>query len=200
MAGTRYPRRIYLSLVPLTLGVMLACYNSHISFNSRIGLLAAVLSTFIFVLQTIYNKALLKTTELDKINLLFYSSICSFGFMIPIRMVSEVGFHSSSAAPLSPLIILGYFLNGLVHFLQNYTSFSVLVATSPVTYSIASLVKRIVVILFSLLWFGDEVEVVQCVGICLAVFGLWCYHSASSCSVVGDGVVRSGSVNEGHGS
>lgn len=57
-------------------------------------------------------------------------------------------------------------------------AFTILSIVSPVTYSIASLVKRIFVILASIIWFGDGVSRVQAFGITLTFVGLWMYDLA----------------------
>jgi multidrug transporter EmrE-like cation transporter len=71
-----------------------------------------------------------------------------------------------------------FFLNGCSHFCQNVFAFSILSLVSPVTYSIASLIKRIVVIVVSLVWFGQAVSGMQAVGIILTFGGLWMYQRA----------------------
>lgn len=68
--------------------------------------------------------------------------------------------------------------NGLVHFSQNLLAFSVLALTSPVTYSVASLCKRVFVICFAILWFGQKVTGTQWCGIALTFVGLWLYNDA----------------------
>ena len=207
-----------MSLLPLTLGVMLAC-----SFDLRanaVGFLCALGSTVIFVSQNIFSKKLLPkentgagsggslgggaalgggsgaSAKLDKLNLLFYSSGMAFVLMIPIWLYSDSSAllstflsplpspsHSSaSVAALQqaaqPSLILSFFLNGTVHFAQNLLAFSILAKTSPVTYSIASLVKRIAVICLAIIWSGQIVTKVQGCGMALTFLGLWMYNRA----------------------
>ncbi|KAJ3393956.1 suppressor of loss of ypt1 [Lobulomyces angularis] len=57
-------------------------------------------------------------------------------------------------------------------------AFTILSLVSPVTYSIASLVKRIFVITASIIWFGDSVSKLQGFGIFLTFLGLWMYDQA----------------------
>lgn len=70
------------------------------------------------------------------------------------------------------------FSNGVVHFSQNLLAFSVLGLTSPVTYSIASLFKRVFVICFAIVWFGQTVTGTQWIGIVLTFVGLWLYNDS----------------------
>jgi len=98
--------------------------------------------------------------------------------MIPIWWFSEGARVTSVPINYSLPTILWYATNGIVHFLQNWTAFTVLVQVTPVTYSIASLIKRIVVIIFTLIWFGDPIAITQGFGITLACYGLYLYQSA----------------------
>ena len=61
------------------------------------------------------------------------------------------------------LIVLFVF-NGTVHFGQNIIAFSLLSVASPVAYSIAGLVKRIFVIVISIIWFGQSTTLLQALG------------------------------------
>jgi len=78
------------------------------------------------------------------------------------------GIHPPVKAGLKPHSIpLYFFMNGTVHFGQNILAFSILQSTSPVTYSIASLIKRVAVIIIAIIWFSQPVNAVQAMGICL---------------------------------
>ena len=194
---TIYTEQVYISLIPLTLGVMLAC-SFEMSFNF-VGLFCALASTFIFVGQNIFSKGLFKDKKLDKLNMLLYSSSTSFVLMSPLWLWSEgydilfgVTLLSSpgedvvtgSNWPTFPVFLL-FILNGLTHFSQNVFAFSILSLVTPVTYSIASLVKRIVVIVVSMIWFGQHVTTAQGVGIILTFAGLWMYQGAKMASADG---------------
>jgi solute carrier family 35 protein E1 len=76
---TVYPERVYFALVPLTVGVMLAC-GFDLAFNF-VGLICALASTLVFVAQNIFSKGLFKEGKLDKLNMLLYSSSSSFILM-----------------------------------------------------------------------------------------------------------------------
>ncbi|CAG8560720.1 14598_t:CDS:2 [Acaulospora morrowiae] len=90
-----YSYRVYISLIPLTIGVMLACSSS--STASFIGFLFALGSTIIFVAQNIFSKKLLfnqshpgyERHKLDELNLSFYSSTMAFFLMIPLWLYYE---------------------------------------------------------------------------------------------------------------
>lgn len=230
-----YSSATYLSLLPLTLGVMLAS-SADISISNALGLFCAFGSTIVFVSQNIFfkkimpskgegesaavaratalhsndptglstNKALSRP-KLDKINLLFFSSGMAFLFMIPLWIYSDLPaiwtlifnpeMAVNTAKPLkpgqvAPSVPYYFFLNGTVHFAQNLLAFAILSSTSPVTYSIASLIKRIAVICLAIVWFNQAVHPVQALGIGLTGIGLFMYNKAKRDVDKGENKVR----------
>ena len=197
----KYSSRTYVALVPLMLGVILAC--SSLSKSRRddvVGFVAALGSTLIIVAQNIYSKKLLKpantvTTgapeKLDKVHILFYSSACSVVLMLPMCLYYDARPMISPSAPtvgLHTLYLL--FLNGTVHFAQNMLALQVLAHVSPVTYSIANLFKRVFVILVAIAWFGQMVTWPQWLGIFLTFVGLYLYNSAKNDAPAPSGAER----------
>ncbi|KAI6092911.1 TPT-domain-containing protein [Hypoxylon rubiginosum] len=197
----RYPTATYLSLIPLTLGVMLACSSNHTFKGEMLGLLYALLATIIFVTQNIFSKRLFneaakaeadghaaKSRKLDKLNLLCYSSGLAFLLTSPIWFWSEgIGlirdvYHDGSVDLSSHpnsfdhgRLTLEFLFNGTFHFGQNILAFVLLSLVSPVTYSVASLIKRVWVIIVAILWFRNPTTPLQAVGIGLTFLGLYLY-------------------------
>ena len=58
-------------------------------------------------------------------------------------------------------------------------AFVLLSLVSPVTYSVASLIKRVFVIVIAIVWFGNSTTSIQAVGIALTFFGLYLYDRTS---------------------
>ncbi|KAJ7140262.1 triose-phosphate transporter family-domain-containing protein [Mycena crocata] len=195
--GVSYSSKTYISLLPLTIGVMLAC-SFDLSASNVIGLLCAFGSALVFVSSNIFFKKIMpsnpsgmsQTTahKLDKLNLLLYSSGMAFLLMIPIWVFYDlpVLLSSSTAAAATagkePAHSVWYyfFMNGTVHFAQNIIAFVILASTSPVTYSIASLIKRVAVICIAIVWFSQTIHPVQGFGILLTFTGLYMYNNAKS--------------------
>ncbi|KAI8634408.1 TPT-domain-containing protein [Xylariaceae sp. FL1651] len=197
----RYPKATYYSLVPLTLGVTLACSSNHTFKGEIVGILYALGATVIFVTQNIFSKRLFneaaraeaegqaaKSRKLDKLNLLCYSSGLAFLLTSPIWLWSEGlglirdfvhdGSLDLSAQPNSfdhGRLTLEFLFNGTFHFGQNILAFVLLSLVSPVTYSVASLIKRVWVIVVAILWFGNSTTPLQAVGIALTFLGLYLY-------------------------
>ncbi|KAI8964738.1 TPT-domain-containing protein [Daldinia sp. FL1419] len=197
----RYPRATYFSLIPLTLGVMLACSSNHTFKGEIVGIIYALLATIIFVTQNIFSKRLFneaakaeadglsaKSRKLDKLNLLCYSSGLAFLLTSPIWFWSEgIGlirdvYHDGSVDLSSHpnsfdhgRLTLEFLFNGTFHFGQNILAFVLLSMVSPVTYSVASLIKRVWVITVAILWFRNPTTPIQAVGIALTFLGLYLY-------------------------
>ncbi|KAJ1036887.1 hypothetical protein NDA10_007707 [Ustilago hordei] len=196
-----YRSKTYLSLFPLTAGVMMACTGFAFDADDLVGFGAALASTFVFVAQNIYSKKLLRKGEkdagipgtdsekMDKLNILFYSSACSIVLMIPMAM-----YYDGSALLFNPswtanefypdgrggLVLWLLLCNGIVHFAQNMLAFNILSIVSPVTYSIASLLKRVFVIVLAIIWFRQQVTLLQWFGIALTFYGLWMYNDSKT--------------------
>jgi solute carrier family 35 protein E1 len=194
--------------LPLTLGVILAC--SFTFSNNFIGLSCALSSCFIFVTQNIFSKKLLfkesrlgdkNPNKLDKLNVLFYSSTISFLLMIPLWIYydgnslflqqKEELLVEDEQDSISTIKLISYFiLNGTMNFSQNWFAFTTLSLTSPVTYSILSLLKRIFVIVMSIVWFGQQITFTQSIGILLTFIGLYMYQKAKSDVDKGENKIR----------
>ena len=194
----------YLSLIPLTAGVALAC---SADFNANfMGLVMAFASSILFVTQNIVSKKIFneaaaaekdglppsRFTKPDKLNLLCYSSGMAFLLTVPLWLWSEgftlMGdFLHDASIDLSDRpgafdhgrLILEFIFNGTFHFGQNIVAFILLSMISPVTYSVASLIKRVFVICFAIVWFGKPVTNTQVFGFFLTFLGLYLYDRTS---------------------
>ena len=201
----RYPRATYWSLIPLTVGVMLACSGKSIYGGQLLGLIEALLATLIFVTQNIFSKKLFneaakaesepsgsQSKRLDKLNLLCYSSGMAFLVTLPIWFWSEGidllgdflydGTLDLTTRPGSMdhgRLTMEFIFNGVFHFGQNILAFVLLSMVSPVTYSVASLLKRVFVIVMAIIWFRSPTTPFQGVGIALTFLGLYLYDRTS---------------------
>jgi solute carrier family 35 protein E1 len=201
----RYPKATYISLVPLTLGVMLACSGNRSFGGEFLGILYALLAAIIFVTQNIFSKRLFneaaraeqeghvgQSRKLDKLNLLCYSSGLAFLLTGPIWFWSEgidivgdflwdgsVDLNQSPNSLDHGPLMLEYIFNGTFHFGQNILAFVLLSMVSPVTYSVASLIKRVFVIIIAIIWFRSPTTNIQAVGIGLTFLGLYLYDRSN---------------------
>jgi len=166
---------------------MLVCFNEmKLDF---MGFFFAFASTSVFVAQNIFSKKLFNQAEshshsrssfnLDKLNILFNSSFLAFVLMIPLWLHYEsFKFFDQNFQSPSTSVLLLFLLNGFTNFAQCLIAFSILSLVSPITYSIASLFKRIFVIVLSLVYFGSRLRIGQVFGIILTFIGLYLYDGA----------------------
>lgn len=194
----RYARATYLSLIPLTLGVMLAC-STGFSTNF-FGILCALVAALVFVSQNIFSKKLFNEAEiqssgrrkLDKLNLLCYCSGLAFILTLPIWFICEgyplvsdlmqdgvISLSGKKDSLDHGALFLEFVFNGVSHFAQNILAFVLLSMISPVSYSVASLVKRVFVIVVAIVWFGNSTTKIQAVGIAMTFLGLYLYDRNS---------------------
>ena len=185
----------YLSLIPLTLGVILAC---SVEFSGNLfGILCAFGGAIIFVTQNIFSKKLFneaaqaeaegitsaQARKLDKLNLLCYCSGLAFFLTIPIwfwtdapqSLLRRKASDNSTSSESILYLPFEFIFNGIFHFGQNILAFILLSLVSPVTYSVASLIKRVFVIVVAIIWFGNQTTPLQAFGIALTFLGLYLY-------------------------
>ena len=182
---------------------MLAC---SAEFKGNIfGIIYAFLAALIFVTQNIFSKRLFneaaaaeaaghsaQTRKLDKLNLLCYSSGLAFLLTSPIWFWSEGitllrDFFHDGTLDLTEhpeafdhgRLALEFIFNGTFHFGQNIIAFVLLSMVSPVTYSVASLIKRVFVVVIAIIWFQNKTTKIQGLGIALTFFGLYLYDRTS---------------------
>lgn len=186
----KYKQITYITLVPLVLGIMLTCYKKK-TINSGystyiIGLSYAFCSMMIFVSQNIFAKkrltirdelpmASVAEKKVDKLTILCYCSMIGFAFTMPVYLLSEWTNTEFSLGRLNAWIGGLVILNGFAHFLQSLLAFQILGAMSPINYSIANILKRIIIILLAFVWENKSFTRVQGVGLGLTMAGLYCY-------------------------
>lgn len=184
----KYSWATYAALCPLMLGVIMTC---GAGFMARpFAILYALAATMVFVTQNMYSKRLLTTgsaannaPKLDKMTVLCWCNTIAFFLTMPIWFFSDgirmIQYGVASTGSFKLLLTL-FTLNGFSHFSQNLLAFVVLGSISTVSYSIASLFKRIVVITVAIFWFGQQVSTAQGWGIAITFFGLYLYDKFGS--------------------
>ena len=76
-------------------------------------------------------------------------------------------------------ILLYFILNGFFHFVQNVMAFTILSLVSAVTYSVTNTLKRVFVIVVSILYFQNPVTASNAIGIVIALVGIFLYNRAT---------------------
>lgn len=173
--------KVYLSLVPIVVGVAVATLT-ELSFN-MIGLLSALASTMAFSLQNIFSKKVLQDTGIHHLRLLHVLGRLALILFAPFWVIHDLIWlirdpMTSGSTELSYYILGLLFLDGILNWFQNIIAFSVLDIVTPLTYAVASASKRIFVIAVTLLVLGNPVTWLNIFGMTLAIFGVLCYNKA----------------------
>uniref|UniRef100_A0A182N1A8 Sugar phosphate transporter domain-containing protein n=1 Tax=Anopheles dirus TaxID=7168 RepID=A0A182N1A8_9DIPT len=174
----RQTRAVYLSLVPIIVGVGIATLT-ELSFDV-IGLISALIATMGFSLQNIFSKKVLKETGVHHLRLLHILGRLALFMFLPVWIYVDL-FHVLK----HPAIVTGdyrvialLFTDGVLNWLQNILAFSVLSLVTPLTYAVASASKRIFVIAISLFVLGNPVTWLNVLGMLVAILGVLCYNRA----------------------
>ncbi|KAL5201986.1 hypothetical protein ABZP36_012938 [Zizania latifolia] len=167
------------SLVPIVGGVVLASMT-EVSFN-WIGFWSAMASNVTNQSRNVFSKKLLADKEetLDDINLFSIMTVMSFLLSAPLMLSVEgikfsPSYLQSTGVNLQELCLRAALAGTCFHFYQQ-VSYSLLARVSPVTHSVANCVKRVVVIVSSVLFFRTPISPVNALGTGVALAGVFLY-------------------------
>jgi len=184
---------ILLSLIPVVGGVALASLSEP-TFNWP-GFLAAMGSNITFQSRNVLSKKLMggkpKTAgggKMDNINLFSIITIMSFFLLTPVTLMAEgVQFTTANMAAMGvadPSALMVRAMQAAVCFhAYQQVSYMILQRVSPVTHSIGNCVKRVVVIVASVIVFANPVTPVNAAGTALALLGVFAYSQAKRAAV-----------------
>ena len=187
------------SLVPVMAGLVV-CAKTEASFDA-VGFWAAVSNNVIDCLQNVLSKKVVG--KLGPVKLQFYTSILAIVFQLPLLVYREMPDLSalldpakrSAAAPrAADAAAPGAFglrpdagaarvaglvaLNVCSYHAQSVSAYFVVDKLAPVTVSVANTLKRALLILLTILYFGNEVTPESYFGIAIVVLGVFLYNWA----------------------
>eukprot|EP00055_Hartaetosiga_balthica_P008252 m.30078 g.30078 ORF g.30078 m.30078 type:complete len:367 (+) comp6202_c0_seq1:169-1269(+) len=170
----------YLSLVPIMTGVIIASVT-EIEFN-LVGLISALVSTLTFAVQNILSKKVMKS-GINHIALLVFVSRISFLCLFPVWFYEDgygIFFGDSFAKLGDEAFTVTYelILGGICNSFQTIFAFTFLSYVTPVTYSVANVAKRIVIIFVSMFIFRNPVTLPNIIGVLVAIGGIGMYNKA----------------------
>ncbi|KRX20503.1 Solute carrier family 35 member E1, partial [Trichinella nelsoni] len=176
--GEKQTKLIYMSLIPILLGVMIATV-SEMSF-SAVGLCSALCSTFTYALMNAYVKKVIKDTGLHHVRLLGLIAQTSCILLLPVWLIIDVSRYGIVEVGFSKLTVCCLVsASGFLNFAQNVCTFSLINQLSVLSYAIANVTKRIIVISSSLITLKNPVTPVNVGGMLLAVVGVFGYTQAN---------------------
>ncbi|TKY49599.1 Xylulose 5-phosphate/phosphate translocator [Spatholobus suberectus] len=183
--GDKYPIEVWLSILPIVLGCSLAAVT-EVSFNVQ-GLWGALISNVGFVLRNIYSKKSLQNfKEVDGLNLYGWITIASLLYLFPVAIFVEgsqwiPGYYKAiETIGKTSTFYIWVLLSGVFYHLYNQSSYQALDEISPLTFSVGNTMKRVVVIISSVLVFRNPVRPLNALGSAIAILGTFLYSQATS--------------------
>ncbi|OQR88633.1 Drug/Metabolite Transporter (DMT) Superfamily [Thraustotheca clavata] len=171
---TIHPSMVYLSLLPIVIGVSMASISEvQINDLATTGLLCAISSSMFGVMQSMYSKYLLRTNIVaDSINLHFYNNIFCIFVNLPMLYWNNA---TKTAFPSSvPYMLI--LCCSTCSFISSFAATLLLGKVSELTYSIMSTMKRVVIVLSAILYFGNAIRLVSILGMAMALGGVATYQ------------------------
>lgn len=183
------PLPIYLTLVPIMGGVGLASMK-ELSFT-WLSFIAGTVSAVTSASKAILSKKVLDGKPLGEnlgpANMFAVLTILGFLFILPASILIEGPFaiKTAWAAALANGYTQGQLLrllsvSGFLYYLYNEVAFLALSEVAPVTHAVTNTVKRVVIILASVLVFRNPVTKLGMAGSAMAIFGATLYSIAKS--------------------
>ena len=174
LTGERSGVLVVMSLIPIMGGLAL-CSANELSFDLT-GFSAAVATNLTECMQNVYSKVLISgdETRYTPAELQFYTSVASIFIQIPIAFILVD--WTTVALPFSMLLF--YALNGICFHFQSITAYVLMDYISPVTHSVANTAKRALLILLSVILFGNQVTMWSAAGTVIVFVGVVLYNQA----------------------
>ncbi|KAM7273882.1 hypothetical protein ACFE04_028546 [Oxalis oulophora] len=183
--GDVYPLKVWLSILPIVFGCSLAAVT-EVSFNYG-GLWGAMISNVGFVLRNVYSKKSLQHfKEVNGLNLYGCITILSLFYLFPAAIFVEgsqwvPGYYKAIEAVGKPsTFYLWVLLSGVFYHLYNQSSYQALDEISPLTFSVGNTMKRVVVIVSSVIVFRNPVRPLNALGSAIAILGTFLYSQATA--------------------
>ncbi|KAL4341181.1 hypothetical protein GQ457_08G013850 [Hibiscus cannabinus] len=183
--GDTYPLKVWLSIVPIVMGCSLAAIT-EVSFNFE-GLWGALISNVGFVLRNIYSKRSLQNfKQVNGLNLYGCISIMSLFYLFPVAILVEgsqwvQGYHNAiQTVGKASTFYTWVLVSGIFYHLYNQSSYQALDQISPLTFSVGNTMKRVVVIVSTVLVFRNPVRPLNALGSGIAILGTFLYSQATA--------------------
>ncbi|KAF5814983.1 putative triose phosphate/phosphoenolpyruvate translocator, sugar phosphate transporter [Helianthus annuus] len=179
--GETFPLPVYLSLVPIIGGCGLAALT-ELNFNMT-GFMGAMISNLAFVFRNIFSKRGMKGKSVSGMNYYACLSLLSLLILTPFAIAVEgpqlwaVGWQKA-ITEIGPHFIWWVAAQSIFYHLYNQVSYMSLDEISPLTFSIGNTMKRISVIVSSIIIFRTPVQPVNALGAAIAVLGTFLYSQA----------------------
>ncbi|KAA3486826.1 Glucose-6-phosphate/phosphate translocator 1, chloroplastic-like protein [Gossypium australe] len=179
LLGESFPPAVYLSLVPIIGGCALAAVT-ELNFNMT-GFMGAMISNLAFVFRNIFSKKGMKGNSVSGMNYYACLSMLSLVILTPFAIAVEgpqmwAAGWEKALSQIGPQWVAA---QSIFYHLYNQVSYMSLDQISPLTFSIGNTMKRISVIVSSIIIFRTPVQPINAVGAAIAILGTFLYSQVS---------------------
>ena len=188
--------RTILSLVPVMIGLVLTS-GTELSFEI-VGFSAAMATNCVDCVQNVFSKKLMRA--LTPVQLQFYTSAAAITIQLPVMIVVQWDTISEAfagqTAPLALRTALLLCVACVFYHLQSVAAYYCVDSVAPVTMSVANTLKRGILIVLSIVYFGNDVFVTTYFGmaIILAGIGLYTYVRSTEADAATGAAAGAGST------
>ncbi|GAB4830926.1 glycerol-3-phosphate O-acyltransferase 2 [Ancistrocladus abbreviatus] len=181
LLGEMFPVPVYLSLIPIIGGCALAAVT-ELNFN-MIGFMGAMISNVAFVFRNIFSKKGMNGKSVSGMNYYACLSMLSLLILTPFAIAVEgpqvwAAGWQRALSQIGPHFVWWVAAQSIFYHLYNQVSYMSLDQISPLTFSIGNTMKRISVIISSIIIFHTAVRPVNALGAAIAILGTFLYSQA----------------------
>lgn len=171
--GQKTSWQVAVSLIPVMLGLALSS-ATELSFDT-IGFLAAVSNNIIDCVQNVFSKKLLRS--MSPVQLQFYTSAAAALLQLPVLLyVMAPQLLEAEEKGMDARLVRYLLVDAVFYHMQSVTAYYTMSLLTPVSQSVANTAKRALLILLSILWFGNPITVLSAAGMLIVVAGVFLYN------------------------
>ncbi|KQK15957.1 hypothetical protein BRADI_1g26000v3 [Brachypodium distachyon] len=179
--GEHFPQSVYFSLLPIIGGCALAAVT-ELNFNMT-GFMGAMISNLAFVFRNIFSKKGMKGKSVSGMNYYACLSMLSLVILLPFAFAMEgpkvwAAGWQNAVAEIGPNFVWWVAAQSVFYHLYNQVSYMSLDEISPLTFSVGNTMKRISVIVASIIIFHTPVQPINALGAAIAILGTFIYSQA----------------------
>ncbi|KAK1260909.1 hypothetical protein QJS04_geneDACA018087 [Acorus gramineus] len=181
LLGESFPASVYLSLIPIIGGCSLAA-ATELNFNMT-GFMGAMISNLAFVFRNIFSKKGMKGKSVGGMNYYACLSMLSLLILTPFAIAVEgpqvwAAGWEKAISQIGPNFVWWVAAQSIFYHLYNQVSYMSLNEISPLTFSVGNTMKRISVIVSSIIIFHTPVQPINALGAAIAILGTFLYSQA----------------------
>ncbi|CAO2842586.1 unnamed protein product [Amaranthus hypochondriacus] len=181
LLGETFPMPVYLSLIPIIGGCALSALT-ELNFNMT-GFMGAMVSNLAFVFRNIFSKKGMNGKSVSGMNYYACLSMLSLLILTPFAIAVEgpqvwAAGWQTAVSQIGPNFVWWVAAQSIFYHLYNQVSYMSLDQISPLTFSVGNTMKRISVIVSSIIIFHTPIQPINALGAAIAILGTFLYSQA----------------------